>query len=124
MRVVLSTGSASPIYEQIKVQARSAILAGTVPAGSSLPSLRQLAADLRVSIVTVTRAYNDLVAEGLVRNEHGRGFVVLAVDPDVARAALDTTVAELLTRLVAAAHDAGRSADELHRRLDEHWRTA
>src|SRR5690554_5326901 len=69
MRVIISTSASVPIYEQIKTQARSAILSGEVQTGSTLPSLRQLAAELRVSVITVTRAYNDLVAEGLVRNE-------------------------------------------------------
>lgn len=123
MHVVLSTDSASPIYEQIKVQMRSAILSGSIPAGATLPSLRQLAADLRVSIVTVTRAYNDLVAEGLARNEHGRGFVVLEVDASVAQQALDATLDDLLRRLLVAAGHAGVDLPELHRRLDEQWRS-
>ncbi|SDI01102.1 GntR family transcriptional regulator [Agrococcus jejuensis] len=123
MHVVLSTDSASPIYEQIKVQMRAAILSGAIAAGGTLPSLRQLAADLRVSVVTVTRAYNDLVAEGLARNEHGRGFVVLAVEADVAQQALDATLDDLLRRLVVAAGHAGVDLPALHRRLDDQWRS-
>ncbi len=122
MRLVISTDSASPIYQQIKTQVRSAILSGEAQAGSTLPSLRQLAADLRVSVITVTRAYNDLVAEGLVRNEHGRGFVVLEVDASTASSALEAQVESALQALRTAARHAGLSADDIHRRIDETWR--
>ncbi len=122
MRLVISTDSASPIYQQIRTQVRSAILSKEAPAGSTLPSLRQLAADLRVSVITVTRAYNDLVAEGLVRNEHGRGFVVLEVDAGTASSALEAQVDAALEALRTAARHAGLSADDIHRRIDETWR--
>ncbi|HXH33355.1 MAG TPA: GntR family transcriptional regulator [Plantibacter sp.] len=112
-----------PIYDQIKTQVRSAILSGDVPTGSTLPSLRQLAADLRVSVITVTRAYNDLVAEGLVRNEHGRGFVVREVDPAVAAGGLAKRVDAALLELVVAARHARIDIDHIHQRLDEAWRS-
>ncbi|KAA9130357.1 GntR family transcriptional regulator [Microbacterium caowuchunii] len=123
MRVVISTSASIPIYEQIKTQVRSAILSGDVPAGSTLPSLRQLAADLRVSVITVTRAYNDLVAEGLVRNEHGRGFVVRDIDPAVAAEELAKRVDTALLELRVAARHARIDIDEIHRRLEEAWRS-
>lgn len=122
MLITISTSASTPIYEQIKIQARSAILSGEVATGSTLPSLRQLAADLRVSVITVTRAYNDLVAEGLVRNEHGRGFVVRDIDPSVANEGLAKRVDAALVELRVAAHHAHIDIDELHRRLDEAWR--
>ncbi|WP_221586008.1 GntR family transcriptional regulator [Microbacterium sp. G2-8] len=121
MRVVVSTGSATPIYEQIKRQARSAILSGEVLPGQTLPSLRQLAADLRVSVITVTRAYNDLVAECLVERRHGHGFVVLAVEPGVASAALRERVDDALRDLRRAARHAQLSLTDTHHRLDEIW---
>lgn len=122
MKVVISTSARVPIYEQIKTQVRSAILSGDEPPGSILPSLRQLAADLRVSVITVTRAYNDLVAEGLIRNEHGRGFVVREVDPAVASGGLAQRIDAALAELLVAARHARLDIDDLHRRLDEAWR--
>jgi len=122
MRIVVSSDSTTPIYQQIKVQVRASILSGEVSTGATLPSLRQLAADLRVSIITVTRAYNDLVAEGLVKNEHGRGFVVLAVDPGTASSALHSRVDEVLRELKLVARHAQLSADDIHTRLEEIWR--
>lgn len=123
MRIVVSTDSTTPIYEQIKVQARAAILAGEASAGTTLPSLRQLAADLRVSVITITRAYNELVAEGIVRNEHGRGFVVLEVDPQTASAALRARVDDALRELHTAACHARLDSNDIHRLIDETWRT-
>lgn len=123
MRVVISTSTSVPIYEQIKAQTRAAILSGGVPPGSTLPSLRQLAADLRVSVITVTRAYNDLVAEGLVRNEHGRGFVVRDIDQTLATEELTKRVDAALRDLLIAARHARIDIDEIHRRLDEAWRS-
>jgi GntR family transcriptional regulator len=121
MRVVVSTASSTPIYEQIKVQVRSSILSGEMQPGQTLPSLRQLAADLRVSVITVTRAYNDLAAEGLVHSEHGRGFVVLAIEPGIATAALAARVDDALREVRDAAVRARLSVTDIHHRLDEIW---
>lgn len=123
MTIIVSTDSATPIYEQIKAQMRAAILSGDAKPGTTLPSLRQLAADLRVSVITITRAYNELVAAGLVRNEHGRGFVVLAVDPEVASAALRSRVDDALRELHTAARHAHLDSPDIHRLIDEIWRT-
>ncbi|MEP6481597.1 MAG: GntR family transcriptional regulator [Rhodoglobus sp.] len=124
MEIVLSSSSGVPIYEQIKSQVRSAIYGGDLEVGEQLPSLRQLAADLRVSLITVTRAYNDLVAERLVMNEHGRGFVVVAVDPDSASAALGARVDSAITEVVAAARGARINRADLNILLDEKWSKA
>jgi GntR family transcriptional regulator len=121
MRVLVSTSSATPIYEQIRTQVRSSILSGEVLPGQTLPSLRQLAVDLRVSVITVTRAYNDLAAEGLVRSEHGRGFVVLDVEPGLASTALRARVDDALREVRSAAHHARLSLTDIHERIDEIW---
>ena len=123
VEIILSTSSGVPMYEQIKAQVRSAIYSGDLKERERLPSLRHLAADLRVSLMTVTRAYNDLVAEGVVINEHGRGFVVVKVDPDSAREAVHLRLDAALTELVTAAHSARLSRAELNVLLDEKWST-
>jgi len=123
VRIVVSTDSTTPIYEQIKFQVRAAILSGEATPGTTLPSLRQLAADLRVSVITTTRAYNELVAAGLVRNEHGRGFVVLEVDQQIASTALRARVDDLLRELHTAARHARLGSTDIHRLIDETWRT-
>ena len=66
MKLIISSVSGEPIYEQIKTQIRSAVLGGELKAGEALPSLRKLAKELRISVLTVTRAYNELADEGVV----------------------------------------------------------
>ena len=77
MKLIISSVSGEPIYEQIKNQIRSAIMSGEFTAGEALPSLRKLAKELRVSVLTVTRAYNELADEGLVENVQGKGTFVM-----------------------------------------------
>lgn len=77
MKLIISSVSGEPIYEQIKNQTRSAIMSGELTAGEALPSLRKLAKELRVSVLTVTRAYNELADEGLVENVQGKGTFVM-----------------------------------------------
>ena len=74
LSVVLSNTAGVPIYEQIAQQVRDAILTGQVEADEMLPSIRALARDLRVSVITTTRAYSDLVAEGFLANVPGKGY--------------------------------------------------
>lgn len=77
MKLIISSVSGEPIYEQIKNQIRSAIMSGELMAGEALPSLRKLAKELRVSVLTVTRAYNELADERLVENVQGKGTFVM-----------------------------------------------
>jgi len=121
VEIILSSSSGVPMYEQIKSQVRSGVYSGDIAVGEMLPSLRQLAADLRVSVITVTRAYNDLVAEKLVVNEHGRGFTVVAVDPDNARAAINSRIDAAIAELISAARGARITRAELEVLLDQKW---
>ena len=75
LSVVLSNTAGVPIYEQIAQQVRDAILTGQVEADEMLPSIRALARDLRVSVITTTRAYSDLVAEGFLANVPWQGLL-------------------------------------------------
>lgn len=76
MKLIVSSVSGEPIYEQIKRQIREAVLSGELKSGDSLPSLRKLARELRISVLTVTRAYNELANEGIVVNVQGKGSFV------------------------------------------------
>jgi GntR family transcriptional regulator len=121
VQIILSSTSAVPMYEQIKAQLRDAIHGGDIAPGSLLPSLRQLAAELRVSIITVTRAYNDLVAEGLAVNEHGRGFVVREVDAAATRRALAERIDHAIDELVAAGRAGRMELQEITERVEAVW---
>jgi len=119
MRIVLSHQSGIPIYEQIKEQIKSAILSGEVPENELLPSIRQLARELQVSVITTTRAYNDLELEGFIQTVPGKGCYVRRVDDNFVRNQyLKETKAALLTA-VRQGKMAGLTMSELHRLLDE-----
>ncbi|PRI12358.1 hypothetical protein B4915_01385 [Leucobacter massiliensis] len=122
LRVLVSQTSGVPLYEQIVEQLRQQILAGELEAGAALPSLRALAAELRVSLITTTRAYNELAAEGLIVNVPARGSFVAELDPDRARQGALNHARDGLRQLVARARPTGLvSLEELTRMLKEEW---
>ena len=82
MRVVLSNSSQSPLYQQIKEQIGAAILSGELADGDALPSVRALARDLRISVITTTRAYAELAAEGFITTVPGKGAFVQPLDSE------------------------------------------
>lgn len=77
MKIIISNRSNIPIYEQIKQQIIDAILNNVLVENDILPSIRQLAKDLKISVITTTRAYRDLEEEGYVVNVQGKGCYVL-----------------------------------------------
>ena len=82
LTVVIAHQSEEPIYEQIERQFRQAIMTGVMQQGDPLPSLRQLAKELRISVVTANRAYEDLEKEGFIVTAAGRGAFVAKVSKD------------------------------------------
>ena len=76
MRIIISSTSGIPMYEQIKNQIKDAILNNEIKNGEMLPSIRHLATELRVSVITTNRAYDELAAEGLISPVQGKGYFV------------------------------------------------
>lgn len=77
LNVIISNKSELPIYEQIKEQIRSSIIRNDIPEGEMLPSIRSLAQDLKISVITTMRAYTELEAEGFIATIQGKGCFVL-----------------------------------------------
>ncbi|MDO5698012.1 MAG: GntR family transcriptional regulator [Dermatophilus congolensis] len=111
MRIVISNTAGQPIYEQIASQIRAAILTGELAEGEKLPSIRGLARDLRVSVITTTRAYSDLAAEGFIANVQGKGSFVLPRDGELMREAIVSEVEKHLAAAIDAAR-LGRLTDD------------
>ena len=109
------------MYEQIVDQIRQAIWSGDLPAGTPLPSLRRLARDLEVSLITTTRASNDLAAAGLIANQAGRGSFVLPQDEAETRERLLARLDAQLDDAVATARLAGLDLSDLHERTARRW---
>lgn len=85
MKILLSNKSDLPIYEQIKAQIKEQILSGEILENEFLPSIRQLAKDLGISVITTTRAYSDLESEGFIATLRGKGSYVLPKDNEMVR---------------------------------------
>ena len=117
MHIPIDPSASPPIYEQIREGITAAILTGDLAAGEALPSIRSLARDLRVSVITTTRAYNELVADGLVDAVRGKGVFVRALDQGTLRQRAQQQIDEAFAEAVRAARSAGIDADELTRRL-------
>jgi len=121
MKIVISNRSSVPIYEQIKEQVKAAIFAGQLVEDDMLPSIRGLAKDLKVSVITTTRAYQDLEAEGFVINVQGRGCFVLPRNVELARENALHKIEQALQAAVTAAKNEKISKDEVLERLLILW---
>lgn len=118
MNIHLSLQSEIPTYEQIKVQIKAQILNGQLTPDQPLTSMRQLARDLRVSVITTTRAYSDLEAEGLLYTVQGRGCFVKG-DAEMVRRQYLQSIDEALGAAVEKGKAAGLSLAQLQDRLEE-----
>ena len=114
MRIIISNQSELPIYAQIKEQLKEQILNGQIPEGSTLPSIRQLAKEVGVSVITTTRAYSDLEAEGFIATMQGKGSVVLSKDNSMLREQYLMRIEEGLTTAIETARVMGLSNGELN----------
>ena len=109
----ISQTSGIPIYKQISDSFRTDILAGKYKQGDYLPSIRELAKDLRISVITTMKAYEQLEAEGLVTASQGKGFYVNAQDSEMLKEQHLRKVEDSLTSAIEAAKIAGMSDAEL-----------
>lgn len=113
MYLVISNSSNLPIYEQIKEQIKSQILKGELVEDEKLPSLRQLAKDLKISVLTTTRAYNELEEEGFITSQQGKGFFVMPSSSGLIHEQLVKKVENSLNDAIEGARQAEISDEEL-----------
>lgn len=118
MKVVISNKSDLPIYEQIKVQIKNQIMSGEIAENTFLPSIRQLAKDLGISVITTTRAYSDLEAEGFIATMQGKGTMVLSKDNDMIKEQYLKRIEEAFMSAIDYAKLADISEDELIKILE------
>ena len=114
----LMQNSGVPIYQQIADSFKTDILAGRYEQGEFLPSIRGLAKDLKISVITTMKAYEQLADEGLITAAQGKGFYVNAQDSEMIKEQHLRKVEESLTDVIAAAEVAGISNDELKGMLE------
>lgn len=118
MNIQISNASGVPIYLQIKKQLKAAIITGELAAGEKLPSIRFLAKELRVSVITTKRAYDDLEVEGFINSVHGKGSYVSLQNKELIREEQLRKVEASLTSALQQARLAGLELDDVHHMLD------
>lgn len=118
MEIIISNSSDKPIYEQISTQIKNAILSGELATGQALPSIRSLASDLHVSVITTKRAYSDLEALGFIETRQGKGSFVAGGNVELLREEQLRHIESLLQEALNNAETAGVSLSELHDILD------
>lgn len=113
MNIIISNASARPLYEQIEEQIKNEILAGNLKQGEPLPSIRYLARELKVSIITTKRAYDDLEADGFLTTTPGKGTFVSLANLDRLREVAMSQIEAKLSEAVDAAKSIGLRLEEL-----------
>jgi len=117
MDIIISNSSTKPIYEQITSQIKSMILSGTLHEGEALPSMRLLAKELRISVITTKRAYEDLERDGFIETVTGRGSFVAGKNLEFIREEHLRMAEEKLQQAVIIAKTAGIAQEELSEML-------
>ena len=118
MHIILNNSSMVPIYEQIMDQIKSEIINGSLKADDTLPSVRSLSAELRISALTVKKAYDHLEEEGFVVTVHGKGTYVAAADLQLAAEARRRDVENDFAEALSKAEAIGMTRDEIHELID------
>ena len=113
MDIIISNSSGVPIYEQIEEQVKSQIMNGELVEGEALPSMRVLAKELKISIITTKRAYEDLERDGFIESVTGKGSFVKGINSDIVRENMMFAIQELIESAVDKAILGKVSLEEL-----------
>ncbi len=113
MNIIISNSSGKPIYEQIVKQIKNLILTGELTEGDSLPSIRNLAQELRISVITTKRAYEELEKEGFVETVPGKGSYVAGQNKELLKEKRMRLIEEKLSQVVDESKLINLSLDEL-----------
>lgn len=118
MDIIIRNTGETPIYDQITRQVKTLILTGVLGEGEALPSMRALARDLRISVITTKRAYEELERDGFLENVPGKGCFVAPQNHELLREAQLRKVEEKLSQAVDEARKGAFPLEELHEMLD------
>jgi len=113
LHIVITNSSPQKLFEQIKEQIKAQIISGELPENEMVPSLRQLAKDLKISVMTVTKAYSELEQEGFLASQQGKGYYVMPSNSELIREQLVREIESNLNNAISTAQKANMSNDEL-----------
>jgi len=120
--IIISNSSGKPIYEQITMQIKNYILSGELVPGEALPSMRLLAKELRISVITTKRAYEDLERDGFITTVVGKGSFVSETNTDLVKEQQYRITEEHLQKAVDSAKTSGITMEELKDMLEVIYR--
>ena len=121
MNLIISNASGKPIYEQIYTQVKNCIISGELSPGDALPSIRALAKDLRISVITTTRAYDELERDGFINRVPGKGCYVAEKNLELVREAHLKQIEDHMTEIVTLAAGCSLSEEDTVRMLRLIW---
>ncbi|RFA32665.1 GntR family transcriptional regulator [Virgibacillus dokdonensis] len=113
MQILISNSSKEPIYQQIKHQVKEKVLYGDLTDGDALPSMRQLAKDLHISVITTKRAYEELEKEGFIYSITGKGSFIAEQNPDIIKEKKLATIEDKLVEVIANSKELGLSLQDI-----------
>ena len=118
VNIIISNASDKPIYEQITAQIKRMIISGELPEGTALPSMRLLAKELRISVITTKRAYTDLERDGFIETVTGKGSFVAGSNLEIIKEEQMRLCEEHLQQAVDIAAQSGITYEELRETLE------
>ncbi len=118
MDIIISNASGVPIYEQIEEQIKGLIMTGDLKAGDALPSMRFLAKELKISVITTKRAYEELERDGYIESVVGKGSFVKGVSSDLMKESMRFAIEEYMEKAVDKALLGKVSLEEMKEMLD------
>ena len=118
MNIIISNSSGQPIYDQISAQIKSMIISGELHEGEALPSMRLLAKELRISVITTKRAYEELERDGFISSVPGKGSFVAGKNLEFIREEHLRRIEELMQEIIALSFGCKLSLDELRQMLE------
>ena len=121
MELIIRNNSGQPIYDQISGQIKAQILSGALSPGDALPSIRGLAKDLKISVITTKRAYDELEAQGLINTVAGKGCFVAEQNLELVRAQQLQQLSAQLAEAVELGRSCGMTEPELTALLRRKW---
>ncbi|HHW28916.1 MAG TPA: GntR family transcriptional regulator [Syntrophomonadaceae bacterium] len=118
MKIIISGASQEPLYEQIANQIKNQIILGELKPGDALPSIRKLAKELQISVITTKRAYDELEKDGFIETVGGKGSFVSADNKELFREKRLRMLEEKLSEIIAESRYLGISVEELKEMID------
>ena len=118
MNIIISNSSDKPIYEQITAQIKALVMNGELKEGDLLPSMRTLAKELRISVITTKRAYEDLERDGFITTVVGKGSFIRAADIRLVREEKLKQIEDLLSRAILLARQSAIGREEIEEMIE------